>query len=53
MVFPNQLTLFAGILLKISTFLSLVNKDLPIKNSVSTTNIHYVWKNTDCVGVIL
>ena len=31
---------------QVSTFLSLVNKDLPVKNIVFTTNIHYLWKGT-------
>ena len=41
------------------TFLSLVNKDLLVKNIVFTTNIihysliHYLWKGTDFEGVIL
>ena len=34
-----------------STFLSLVNKDLPVINIVFTTNIHYFWKSTDFEGV--
>ena len=29
----------------VSTFLSLVNKDLPVKNIVFTTHIHYLWKS--------
>ena len=36
----------------VSTFLSLVNKDLPVKNIVFTTNIHYLWKTTDFEGII-
>ena len=35
------------------TFLSLVNKDLPVKNIVFTTNIRYLGKGTDFEGVIL
>ena len=36
-----------------STFLSLVNKDLPVNNIVFTSNIHYLWKGTGFEGVIL
>ena len=35
------------------TFLSLVNKDLPVKNIVFTTNIQYLLKGTDFEGEIL
>ena len=35
------------------TFLSLVNKDQPVKNSLSTSNIHYLCKCIDFEGVIL
>ena len=38
---------------QVSTFLSLVNKDLLVKNIVFTTNIPYLWKATDFQGVIL
>ena len=37
----------------VSTFLSIVNKDLPVKNIVFSTNIHSLWKGTDFEGVIL
>ena len=33
--------------------ISLVHKDLPVKNIVFTTNIHYLWKGTDFEGEIL
>ena len=35
------------------TSLSLVNKDLPVKNIVFTTNIQYLLKGTDFEGEIL
>ena len=28
-------------------------KDLPVKNIVFTTNIHYLWKSTDFEWVIM
>ena len=34
-------------------FLTIVNKDLPVKNIVFTTSIRYLWKGTDFEGVIL
>ena len=34
-------------------FLSLVNKDQPVKNILITTNIHYIWNGTDFESVIL
>ena len=38
----------------VSTFLSIVNKNLPVKNVVFTSNIRYlVIKGTDFEGVIL
>ena len=35
------------------TFLSLVNKDLPVINIIFTTNIHYLRKDIDFDDVIL
>ena len=34
-------------------FISLVNKDQPEKKSLSTSNIHNLWKYIDFEGVIL
>ena len=37
----------------VSTFLSPVKKDQPVKNIVFTTNTYYLWMGIDFKGIIL